>query len=440
MLRPLRILLVSPKGQNLCHSREFQDFMLNSREMRTIMHFWNGIGVALPTIAALAPPIHTVEILDENQENIDFDKEYDIVGITAITQQANRAYCIANEFRKRGTYVVIGGIHATVEPEEAGLHCDTVIIGEAEDTWPQFLVDFISGQPKAKYSQNESGPVNMRTIPVPRYDLLSRYRYPVVYVQAARGCSHDCEFCVASNVYGKKYRHKTIEQVISEIKEVRKFWKTAQVGFADDNMFTNMRFSRALVEQLKTLNISWFAVCDISIAEDPDFLTELHASGCRTLLIGLESTSKRNLRNMNRDNWKQRKFDVYPEYIQRIQSNGIGVYGSFIIGLDLDDNQTVEDTIEFINLNNLLGAQITILTPFPGSRLRRRLELEQRIVHNDWREYTVWNAVIRHPRFTSEELERSLLHIYRQVYDPANNLRRLRHFRQICERLVDRSS
>ena len=437
MSNSLRILLVSPKGQTLCHSREFEDFMLNSREMQTIMHFWNGIGVALPTIAALTPPNHTVEVIDENQQNIDFDMRYDIVGITAMTQQADRAYNIADEFRKRGTYVAIGGIHATVEPEEAGSHCDTVIIGEAEGLWPQFIVDFMAGQPKSRYAQNNTVPVDMRTIPVPRYDLLSRYRYPVVYVQATRGCPHDCEFCVSSNVYGKKYRHKSVEQVVAEIKEIRKYWKTAQIGFADDNMFANKRFSRALVEQIRALNISWFAVCDVSVAEDPGFLQDLHTSGCRTLLIGFESTSKRNLHSINKDNWKQRKFDLYPEYIQRIQSNGIGVYGSFIIGLDLDDSQTIEDTIEFIGSNNLLGAQITILTPFPGSRLRRRLELEQRIIHSDWRWYTVWNAVIRHPRFTPEELERSLLYIYRQVYDPTNNLKRLRHFRQVCERLVD---
>lgn len=432
----LNILLVSPKGEFLCKNRDFAEFMANSREMRTILHFWNGIGVALPTIAALTPGDHNLTIIDENREEIDFEQPYDIVGITAMTQQANRAYEIASEFRKRGRHVAIGGIHATVQPDEASEHADTVFVGEAENTWPCYISEFINRSPRRIYNQQDFPNVDIIQSPIPRYDLLAKYRYPVVYVQTTRGCPHDCEFCVASNIYGKTYKHKEISQVLAEIKEVKKYWKFAQVGFADDNMFVNRRSSVALVEAFKRLNFSWFAVCDVSVATSDQFLRDLHASGCRTLLIGFESVQEQNVRSLNKNQWKAKRFDRYAEYIDKIQSKGIGVYGSFILGFDEDNNDTVEKTIRFINDHYLLGAQITILTPFPGSRLRARLEKENRVLHSDWRQYTVWNAVIRHPNFTPEELEANLLKIYRSVYNRVSNERRTRYFRQICEKLV----
>ncbi|UCF99256.1 MAG: radical SAM protein [Spirochaetaceae bacterium] len=432
----LNIALISPKGEFLCKNREFAEFVTTSREMRTILHFWNGIGVALPTIAALTPDIHAVTVIDENREEIDFDQPYDIVGITAMTQQANRAYEISAEFRRRGCHVAIGGIHASVKSDEVIKHADTVFIGEAEYTWPCFVDDFMKGFPGSVYDQERYPAVDITKSPLPRYDLLAKYKYPVVYIQTTRGCPHDCEFCVASNIYGKRYKHKNVSQVLEEVREVKKYWQLAQIGFADDNMFVNRKFSEALVEAFKDLNFSWFAVCDIEVATSEKFLANLHASGCRTLLIGLESVLESNVQSLNKDQWKAKRFRRYGEYIERIQRNGIGVYGSFIIGFDADNDQTIGKTIDFINHHNLLGTQITILTPFPGSRLRERLEKENRILHNDWKWYTVWNAVIRHPFFAPEQLETNLLKIYRAVYNEDSNNRRSRYFRKICEKLV----
>jgi radical SAM superfamily enzyme YgiQ (UPF0313 family) len=322
-------------------------------------------------------------------------------------------------------------------PHEAGIHADTVVVGEAENIWPRFLADYAAGNPKSMYDQKDFPPVDMTQIPLPRYELLAKYRYPVVYVQATRGCPHDCEFCVASNIYGKKYKHKTVEQMAKEVREVKKHWKYAQIGFADDNMFVDHRYSRALVGKLKELKVAWFAICDVTVAQDEQFLRDLHESGCRTVLIGFESISKNNLHTLNTDQWKENRSDLYSEYIKRIQSNGIGVFGAFILGLDEDQPSTVDDTIGFIADNNILGVQFTLLTPFPGSRLRTRLEGENRILHSDWQWYTVWNAVIRHPRFTPEELEKGLLRAYRGVYNAESNERRARYFRKVCENLVN---
>jgi radical SAM superfamily enzyme YgiQ (UPF0313 family) len=400
--------------------------------MRTILHFWNGIGAALPTLAALTPAEHELSIIDENLEAVNFERDYDIVGITAMTQQASRAY----EFRRRGSHVVIGGIHATVIPNESIQYADTVIIGEAENAWVDFIQDFLGGRPRKFYQQSHYSPVEMAKIPLPRYDLLSKYRYPVVYVQSTRGCPHDCEFCVASNVYGRTYKHKQVDQVIAEIVSVRKLWPRAQVGFADDNIFVNPAHSRRLVEKIKALNISWFAQCDISVAKDELFLYELHESGCRHLIIGLESLRKENLHRLNRDSWKENQLSHYSEYIDKIQKHGIGVFGAFIIGLDEDTEDTISETVQFIIDNNILGTQLTILTPFPGSRLRQRLEEEDRILHSDWQYYTVWNSAIRHPHFTPTQLEEGLLKAYKCIYTPENNQRRAQYFHRICENLI----
>lgn len=433
----LRVLLVSPRGDFLSKSPVFAQFVDNSREMQTILHFWNGIGAALPTLAALAPGGTEVSIIDENVEEIDFGRECDIVGITAMTQQAPRAYHIADEFRSRGRHVAIGGIHATVLPEEAGQHADSVFVGEAENTWPQFFTDYIAGRPKSIYVESDCSKVMMSSIPTPRYDLLASHRYPVVWIQTTRGCPYDCEFCVASKIYGRGVKHKTVEQVVREVQHVRQIWKRSQIGFADDNMFVSTDYTRRLLAALSELNFTWYAQSDISIARKPDILKLLHKSGCRILLIGLETVSGDNIRDFVGNSLKQEMFSRYADSIETIQENGVGVFGSFILGLDNDDRSTVESTIQFIKKTHLMGVQITLLTPFPGSRLRSRLEAQQRVLHSDWSLYTAWNVVIDHRNFEKKDLEDSLVRIYREVYNLESSRERAAYFKKALGKLVD---
>ena len=434
--RPLKILLVSPSGGFFSNNKEFSDFAKNSRELQTIRHYWNGVGIGLLILAALTSDEHEVVMVDENLEGIPYNDYWDIVGITAMTQQAPKAYQIAKRFQALGVYTAIGGIHATVMPDEASQNSDSIFVGEAESSWPAFIDDFLNGVPKAKYVQADYPPVDIKNLPIPRYSLLAKYNYPVVFIQTTRGCPHDCEFCVASNVYGKAFRRKTEHQVIEEILEVKRHWKHAQVGFADDNMFVNRKFSQALVNRFKEIYFSWFAVCDISVGDDPLFLKDLHDSGCRTLLIGFESVRKSNLTNLQENHWKEKKHAVYEEYIREIQNQGIGVYGSFIFGMDEDDPSIIDDTIDFITKNNLIGGHATIMTPYPGCRLRLRFEKEKRILHDHWEEYTLWNSVITHPRMSSEELEDGVMHLFRTIYNQENNNRRAIYFQEICRRLV----
>ena len=208
------------------------------------------------------------------------------------------------------------------------------------------------------------------------------------------------------------------------------------MGFADDNMFVNRKFSKSIVARFKEIYFSWFAVCDISIGDDRDFIKELHDSGCRTLLIGFESVRKENLSNLQENKWKEKEYDFYKSYISEIQEQGIGVYGSFIFGMDEDDPSIIDDTIDFIVDNNLLGGHATIMTPYPGCRLRTRFEHENRILHNRWEEYTLWNSVIRHPYMTSKELEDGAMRLLMTIYNKENNQKRAEYFQRVCRKLV----
>jgi radical SAM superfamily enzyme YgiQ (UPF0313 family) len=433
----LRVLLISPKGDFLSQSPAFADFVNNSRDMQTILHFWNGIGAALPTLAALTPRGTEVSIIDENIDAIDFGWSGDIVGITAMTQQATRAYQIADEFRSRGRHVVMGGIHATVLPDEVQRHANSVFVGEAENTWPQFFADYASGSAKQFYRQSDYAGVKMSSIPTPRYDLLASYKYPVVWLQTARGCPYDCEFCVASKIYGRGVKHKTVSQVVNEVALVKQIWKRAQIGFADDNMFVSTSYAKKLLAALGKLNFTWYAQSDISIARKPEMLALLHETGCRILFIGFESVSGKNISGFHGNTLKREMFSRYAECIETIQARGIGIYGSFILGLDEDDGSTVEATTQFINETHLMGAQITVLTPFPGSSLRSRLQKEQRVLHSDWRYYTGWNVVINHPSLGAKDLERGLVDIYNGIYNPDSFRARAAHFREIWTNLIN---
>lgn len=432
----LRILLVSPGGAFLSRNEEFLSYVETSREMQTILHYWNGLGAALPTIAGFTPEHHTVTICDENFDEIDFSAPVDIVGLTGMTQQAPRAYEIAREFRRRGVHVAMGGMHATVLPDEAQEQVDTVFIGEAENTWPRFLRDFEAGRPRARYTQADYPDIDLTTVPMPRYDLLSANNYPVVWVQATRGCPLDCEFCAATRVYGARYRHKNPAQVAREVRQVKGLWKHAQVGFADDNMFVNRKWAHALLDEFESIPFTWYAQSDISVADHPELLKRLHDNGLRILLIGLESVNPDNLAGMNENQWKARRLEQYPASIAAIQSAGIGVYGSFIVGLEEDTEEVFSDIARFANAHKIMGTSVTILTPFPGSRLRSRMEREGRIATSDWSLYTAWNSVIRHPRLTGEQLESGLLRIYRSVYAEEELRARATYFKQVFRELA----
>jgi radical SAM superfamily enzyme YgiQ (UPF0313 family) len=429
----MKIAFINPTFTLINNNDSLREFIEQSPFMYFYSQFWSGFSNGLLTLAALTPGDIEAVYIDESHENIPFDEKFDIVAITATTQQAMRAYAIADRFKNgnESPYIVIGGSHASFLPEEAAKHVDTVFIGEAENSWPQFLDDFQEGTYKDRYNSTDFPVVDMTKVPVPRYELLDPNHFNMIWIQSSRGCPIDCEFCSATKFFGHKYRAKTEGQVLEEIKAARKHMKMKQILFSDDNMFCKKDRNNALLEGLKDAGISFVAQADVTIGKDPEFLKQLKNSGCSILFIGFESLDPRNLGLMNNTNWKHKKLNQYGEYIRNITEAGIGVYGAFIVGYDYDTKETFVELGKFVTDNYLSGAQITVLTPLPGTDLRERLRKNKRVLKTGWENYTFFDVNVDHPTMSREEIEEGLLETYKTIYNQEYLDKKNQYYRQV---------
>jgi radical SAM superfamily enzyme YgiQ (UPF0313 family) len=404
---------------------------------------WLAPPLNLLTIAALTPADIEIKVIDDHYENIDFNEKFDLVGITAMTQQAFRAYEIAAEFRKRNIPVVMGGIHASVLPEEALEHVDIVFIGEAEDTWGIFLEDFKSGQEKRTYKPQHH--FDLSKAPIPKYDLLnfnafkdSDSYFNYIPVQATRGCPHDCSFCVVTKLYGRKIRKKNIAHVVEEIEYLQRFNKDSLILFADDNLFVDKIYAKELLRALIPLKIKYFAQTDISIAGDDELMQLAYRSGCHIAFIGFESLRPDSLGEINRNKWKMKQVENYAQNIKKIQENGIVAFGAFVAGFQNDDLAVFDEIGDFAIQNNMPG-QFTLATPIPGSRLYESLDTEGKLFKSVfWNECNFYNLVFRHHKISKAEAQNSLIKLYETVFNDENTLKRLMHMKNMYKKLPPR--
>jgi len=423
----MKVGLINPKGTIFSKNPRMKQFLESYASMGSFRHFWSAPNLGLLSIAAYLPKDWDVVYIDENYREIPFGESFDLICLSAMIVQATRAYEIARVFRENGAYVVMGGIHATVMPEEAALQVDTVIAGEGECLFPQFLMDFADGHPKKIYTKDEGPLSDMSKFLCPRYDLILDYDYPVINLYTMRGCPRKCRFCCASNVFGVEYKRKANHQILSEIDVITSLFPGTMLLFADDNGFVMRRESYALLESLREKRVRWIAQADISIADDDKLLKLLYEAGCQWLVIGFESVAPQNLAAMENTRFKQRYVDVYPEKIKKIQSNGLKIYGTFIVGLDEDDENVFEKTASFILDNHLYGANITVPTPLPSTAFREDMLLEGRILEAEWEEYTLWDVVVQPKHMSVRQLEDGLLSVYKTVSSPENAGKRLKH-------------
>jgi radical SAM superfamily enzyme YgiQ (UPF0313 family) len=435
-----KIALISPKTPLQQENPLIYNMFIRNRER---LKPWLAPPLNLLTISALTPKGIEIKVIDEHFENINFNEEFDLVGITAMTQQANRAYEIASEFRKRNIPVVMGGIHASVLPQEVLEHVDTVFIGEAEETWGIFLDDFKKGQEKRIYQPQHH--FDLSKAPVPKYELLnfnafkdSDSYFNYIPIQATRGCPHDCSFCVVTKLYGSKIRKKSIEQVVEEILYLQKFNKDSLILFADDNFFVDKHYSKDLLKALIPLKIKYFAQTDISIAEDEELLQLAYQSGCHIAFIGFESLRPDSLGEINRNKWKMKQVEKYVQSIKKIQENGIVAFGAFVVGFQKDDLNVFEEIRDFVVSNNMPG-QFTLATPIPGSRLYQSLLAEGKLYREAfWNECNFYNLVFKHDRMTKDEAQDSLIKLYDTVFSDENTLKRLMHMKTMYKKLPPR--
>ncbi len=376
--------------------------------------------LSLLTLAALTPP--DIEIDYREVRTLDDAQllDYDLVAISTLSAQAFEAYELADRYRERGVPVVLGGLHATVMPEEAGRHATSIVIGEGEPVWPRLVADFLAGQLRSTYRARPDEDYDLAEAPMPRFDLLEPDRYNRFTVQTSRGCPYRCDFCAGSILLTPRYKYKPVENVVAEIRRLKELRRRPFVEFADDNSFATRGRARRLIEAIAPERIRWFTETDISIADDPGLLDAMYASGCREVLIGLESPRAQGLDGVElRGNWKARQLRRYEDAIRTIQSSGIAVNGCFILGLDGDTEGVFSDILAFARRASLYDVQLTVLTPFPGTPLYERLLREGRILKEGaWNRCTLFDVNFQPRNMSPEQLRRGLIDLARRMYDP----------------------
>jgi radical SAM superfamily enzyme YgiQ (UPF0313 family) len=423
----MKILLISPERKRKRH----EAFLFK-------LGFLN-----LPYIAAVTPRDVDVTILDEAYEPIDFDTKVDLVGLTAQTPVAPRAYEIAAEFRRRGVPVVMGGVHASMLPEEAIQYVDSVVIGEGEVAWPHVIEDFKRGELKRFY--RPSTKANIRKLPIPKRDLLNQTHYfPLKLLETSRGCPHKCDFCGVSKFFGNRYRCRPLEEIDRELgtlfprgsvmnpigkrflsvisKDLPYFLKRRLLYIIDSNIVPTRRFAKELFTLLKKYDLLWWGHTPVSVGYDEELLKLFSESGCIALNLGFESLSPKNLTAMKKGFNKPKR---YQEAIERIHEYGIGIMGTFIVGLD-DDDETVFDLIaDFAIQNKLDWALAFIMAPCPGTDSFHRLEKEGRILTRDWDKYDSLNCVYSPLLISPEALERGLRRTWKRIFSLASIYKRI---------------
>jgi radical SAM superfamily enzyme YgiQ (UPF0313 family) len=386
--------------------------------------------LGLLTIAAVTPDRFSVEYLEcpEFDAASLSEMRFDLVAISSFTAKSSVMYRLADYFRGRGTTVVLGGLHCTLLPEEAQEHADAVVVGEGERLWPRVLEDWEQGRLQRLYRNGSFRDVDLGATPAPRYDLLEPDRYNRLPVQTTRGCPLHCEFCAASRIYGG-YKLKPVDKVVRDLRAAKGRWRHPFVELADDNTFVHKAWSRDLVRAIGGEEVHWFTETDVSVADDPELLDLLAQSGCRQLLIGFESPNANSLEGIDAANWKAKRHDRYRQAIEEIQRRGISVNGCFIVGLDQDTPEVFPEIERFVKSTSLMEVQVTILTPFPGTALYRRLKTEGRLLQDRyWDRCTLFDVTYQPRRMSVEDLEQGFEYLMGALYSAEETRRRRLHY------------
>ncbi len=376
----MKILLISPLKD--LRSRTPKPYMLPQ--------------LALHILEGLTPSRHSVKTVEEETENLNLDEECDLVGISCMTSNAPRAYHLAQEFRKRGKTVILGGVHPTILPEEALSFADSVVIGEAEGVWEQLLDDFQTGKLKKIYHLPEP--------PLERYIIMKNRKstkkrlFNVMPVMTTRGCPYNCEFCCVSHIFGKKIRHIPVGNVVQDIEESggKIFF------FIDDNIIGHAEYAKKLFRAIRPLKIKWIGQASISFVQDTELMTLAAGSGCGGLFIGVETVSENQLRRMRKS---FRQLRAVEEAIKKVKALGIHFHASMVFGFDSDTKDVFPETLDFLVRNNISTASFNILTPYPGTKVYEQFKREERLLTFDWKYYDHATVVFKPRHMTPYELQ-----------------------------------
>jgi radical SAM superfamily enzyme YgiQ (UPF0313 family) len=399
--------------------------------------------LGLPYVAAMTPPEHQVRIIDDRHQKIDFDTDADLIGISFLTPMAPRAYEIADEFRRRGKTVVMGGIHASAAPDEALEHCDAVVVGEADGTWHRLLRD-VDRRALQPIYRNADWPL-LEGLPIPRRDLMVASRYlPLKTIETTRGCPHNCDFCGVSEYFGKTYRTRPIAEIEAELRQMfvpqpqipRWLWKTMAwltpdlpyfatrrlLYVVDNNVGFRRDYFAELTRVIREVDVLWWCHATINIARDDEMLVLLRDSRCIAVNVGIESLDRAELDEMGKP---FNRPEEYAGLIQRFHDYGIGIMATFMIGRDHDTPDTFRRIAEFVEETKLDWAIALILAPLPDTRSYACLKREGRLLTDDWGRYDNVHCVHRPTHMTPEQVEQGFIWTWKRVFSPRSIYRRI---------------
>ncbi len=370
-------------------------------------------------LAALVPDElnFDITIADESVSRIPLDENFDLVAISCLTGTSTRGYEIADHFRHKKNPVVLGGVHVTLLPEEAQKHADSIVIGFAENTWPQLLHDFSKNKMQPVYRSETSEFVN---IPIPRRDLQKNNGYMISNtVSATRGCKGTCDFCSVSAAHFG-WQTRPVNEVIDEIRQI----KSKKLVFNDVSMGEDMAYFKELLHAMIPLKKNWGGLVSTKVFRDPEILPLLQKSGCVYLLLGFESINQMSLAGINKG---FNKFLEYKNIISGMRKHGIVLMACFIFGFDDDEKDIFAKTVDFVNENNIDIPRYAIYTPYPKTEVYAKLESENRLLHKNWEHYDTQHVVFRPKNMTPQELDDGFRWAFKKTYQIKSSFFRTLH-------------
>jgi radical SAM superfamily enzyme YgiQ (UPF0313 family) len=406
----MRILLVFPRIEHGANT-------YNDKDSWASILFGYPI-ITLPHLAAITPSKYDVEIVNENYDILDFNADVDLVAITCYTMTAPRVYEIADEFRRRGKVVVLGGYHPTAMPDEALHHADSVVLGMAEANWPRLLEDADKGKPRRIYERDTD--FDMATIPPIRRDLI-RHNPLQGAVQTTRGCTNRCEFCAISSFCQHGIKQRPIKQVVEEIKQM----PNRLYVIHDPHLTANPRYARELFKELirQKITKAWVANGTTNVLGkiDDEFLALARKSGCVEWFVGFESVSQAALDNIKKTH---NKVEDFKKMIKRVHDHGMSIQGGIIFGFDEDHPDIFDTTLEKIHELEIDVLEVNILTPYPGTPLFDKMEREGRLITRDWSRYNQVDVVFKPKNMTEKELWEGARKVAKEFYAWPNLIKR----------------
>lgn len=377
--------------------------------------------LTLTTLAALTPPDMQVAytLVDESIDPVPLDAEVDLVGISALTGTAPRAYELAAHFRRRGVPVVLGGAHVTILPEEAAGHADSIVVGRGEGVWQQVLRDAQAGRLQPRYDELPLREGMLEGVPIPRRDLQrwSGYMMPNT-VHATRGCTHTCDFCSVGSIF-PGYFKRPIGDVVADVKSIRSKLFT----FNDVSLLDDRPYAMELLAALVPLKKRWGGLATTTITQDPELMAMLQRAGCAYLLLGFETIEQQGLNKIYKG---FNRAQDYATVMEVMHAHGISVQGTFVFGMDHDDPDVFARTVELVNELKVDIPRYSIYTPYPGTRLFNRLYNEGRILSFNWDDYDTMHVVIQPQKLTVDELYAGFKWAYRETFKLQHIVRRTR--------------